>query len=260
MYDPPAYLWAIAIIGVIGFPVATCFVLYTGAERAGLGRRRAALLAAGAAAVLGGWFTASAVIAGHGWYHTQLGHGVPWMPIAIAGFMGTLMVLSRIPVVARALSAPGMDSRLTLPHSFRLEGVAFLIMMALGHLPALFAIPAGLGDIIAGIAEPLVARKLARGTGRRAALLFNAWGMTDLVLALTLGALTGFQLVHTTPSGAAISSLPLALVPTAGVPLLMTLHIASVRRLARARRTAASAAGSSVAGTAPRAVLAGGGQ
>jgi len=81
-----------------------------------------------------------------------------------------------------------------------------------------------------------------------------------ILLALTLGALTGFQLVHTTPSGTAISSLPLALVPTASVPLLMTLHIASVRRLARARRTAASAAGSSVAGTAPRAVLAGGGQ
>jgi hypothetical protein len=258
MYDPPVYLWAIAIIGVIGFPVASCFVLYTGAERAGLGRRRAALLAAGAAAVLGGWFTASAVIAGHGWYHTRLGHGVPWMPIAIAGFLGALLLLSRIPVVARALSAPGMDSRLTLPHSFRVEGVAFLIMMALGHLPALFAIPAGLGDIIAGISEPLVARRLARGNGRRAALLFNAWGMTDLVLALILGTLTGFQLVHTTPSGSAISSLPLALVPTAGVPLLLSLHIVSARRLAAARRTAPSAANAPLAGAASRAVLADG--
>jgi hypothetical protein len=252
MYDPPVYLWAITIATVIGMPVATCYVLYSGALRAGLGRRRAALLAAGAAVVLGGWFTASGVIAGHGWYHTPLGHGVPWLPVAIAGFMGTLMVLSRIPVVARALSAPGIDSRLTLPHLFRVEGVAFLIMMALGHLPALFAIPAGLGDVIAAVAEPLVARRLARGTGtgtgtgRRAALLFNAWGMTDLVLALILGFLTGFQVLHTTPSGAAISSLPLALVPTAGVPLLLTLHIASVRRLARARRTAPAAAGSPV--------------
>jgi hypothetical protein len=130
-------------------------------------------------------------------------------------------------------------------------------MMALGHLPALFAIPAGLGDIIAGISEPLVARRLARGTGRRAALLFNAWGMTDLVLALILGTLTGFQLVHTTPSGSAISSLPLALVPTAGVPLLLTLHIVSVRRLARgpaSRRTAPSAANPALSGTASRAV------
>ena len=33
----------------------------------------------------------------------------------------------------------------------------------------------------------------------------NAFGMTDLVVALTLGALTGFQLINVTPSGAPIS-------------------------------------------------------
>jgi hypothetical protein len=57
---------------------------YGGAVRAGLGRTRAVLLAGGAAVVLGGWFTASAVIAGHGWYHARPGHGVPWLPVAAA--------------------------------------------------------------------------------------------------------------------------------------------------------------------------------
>jgi hypothetical protein len=95
-----------------------------------------------------------------------------------------------------------MMARLALPHSFRAaEGMAFLATMALGHLPALFALPAGLGDIAAGIAAPLVARKLTQGGGRRAALWFNAFGMTDLVVALALGALTGFQLINVTPSG-----------------------------------------------------------
>jgi hypothetical protein len=42
--------------------------------------------------------------------------------------------------VARALAAPGTASRLELPHTFRVAGVAFLITMALGHLPALFAL------------------------------------------------------------------------------------------------------------------------
>jgi len=124
MYDPPGYLWAIIIAGIIAIPAATCIVLYGGAERAGLGRRRAALLSGGAAAVLGGWFTASAVIAGHGWYHTRLGHGVPWLPVAVAGFLGLLLALSRIPMVARALTAPGMVSRLELPHAFREEHAA----------------------------------------------------------------------------------------------------------------------------------------
>jgi hypothetical protein len=236
MYDPPAYLWVLIVAEIIAFPVVTCIVLYGGAARAGLGRRRAALLAGGAAVVLGGWFTASAVIASHGVYHTRLGHGVPWMPVAVVGFLGTLLALTRIPVVSRALAAPGMVSRLLHPHSARVAGVAFLVTMALGHLPALFALPAGLGDIAAGVAAPLVARRLAQGTGRRAALRFNAFGMTDLAVALILGALTGYQLVNVTPSSAPLSQLPLALIPTAAVPLLFALHITSMLALRRAAR------------------------
>ena len=218
----------------------TCLVLYSGAERAGLGRRRAALLAGAAAVLLGGWLAASAVIADHGWYQT-----LPWFPVAIAGYLGLLLALSRIPVVARALAAPGMVSRLELPHTPRVAGVAFLLYLALGHLPALFALPAGLGDIATGIAAPLVALRLAQGTGRRAALWFNAFGMTDLIVALTLGALTGFGLLNVTPSSAPITELPLALIPTATVPLLFALHIASTFTLARAPRPARSAAGRS---------------
>jgi hypothetical protein len=251
MYDPPAYLWAITIAGPTGIAAATCIVLYGGAERAGLGRRRAALLAGAAAVLLGGWFTATALIAGHGWYHT-----LPWFPVAAAGFLGTLLALSRVPVVAHALAAPGMSSRLLLPHSFRVAEVAFLLYLALGHLPALFALPAGLGDIATGIAAPFVARRLARGTGRRAALWFTAFGMTDLVVALTLGALTGFQLLNVTPSGVPLTELPLALVPTAGVPLLFALHITSLVTLARASQPAPSAAGPLISGATPRAAVA----
>ncbi len=252
MYDPPAYIWAITIAATAGILAATCIVLYGGAERAGLGRRRAALLAGGAAAVLGGWFTASAVIADHGWYDTRLGHGVPWLPIAVAGFFGTLLALRRIPVVARSLAAPGLASRLEYPHVFRVEGVVFLIIMALGHLPALFAWPAGLGDIAAGIAAPLVAYRLARGRGYRAARWHNAFGMTDLVVALTLGALTGFQLVYVTPSATPLFGLPLALIVTAGVPLLLVLHISSMSALAKAPRTPLPATGPRSAGATPR--------
>jgi hypothetical protein len=251
MYDPPAYLWAIIIAGPTAVAATTCIVLYGGAARAGLGRRRAALLAGAAAVLLGGWLAASAVIAGHGWYRT-----LPWFPVAIAGYLGLLLALSRIPVVTRALAAPGMVSRLELPHTPRVAGVAFLLYMALGHLPALFALPAGLGDIAAGIAAPLVARRLAQGTGRRAALWFNAFGMTDLVIALILGALTGFGLLYVTPSSAPIAELPLALIPTATVPLLFALHITSMAALARAPRPAPSAAGTFISGATPRAVVA----
>jgi hypothetical protein len=242
MYDPPGYVWAITLAGVIAVPAATSVLLYGGGVRSGLSRRRAAFLAGGAAALFGAWFSASAVIADHGWYHTRLGHGVPWLPVAIVGFLGLLLALRRIPVVARALTAPGMITRLELPHTFRVAGVAFLITMALGHLPALFALPAGLGDIATGLAAVPIARGLARGTGHRGARWLNVFGLADLVVALTLGALTAYQLVSVSPPGSAISLLPLALVPTAEVPLLLTLHITSLSALARAPRTARRAA------------------
>src|SRR5215475_1351284 len=193
MYDPPAYLWAIIIAGPAAVAALTSAALYSGGMRSGLGRRRSALLSGGAAALLGGWIAASAVIANHGWYRS-----LPWFPIAITGYLVLLLALRQIPVVRRALAAPGMLSRLELPHAPRVAGVAFLIYLASGHLPALFALPAGLGDIATGIAAPFVARSLTRGTGRRAGLWFNAFGITDLVVALTLGALTGFQLINIT--------------------------------------------------------------
>jgi hypothetical protein len=62
--------------------------------------------------------------------------------------------------------------------------------------------------------------------------------MTDLVVALTLGALTGYHLLNVTPSSAPISELPLALIPTAVVPLLFALRVTSVSALVRAPRTA----------------------
>jgi hypothetical protein len=257
MYDPPGYLWAITIAGMITIPGATSVLLYAGARRAGQGRARSALLAAASAVVLGAWFTASAVIARHGWYHTQIGHGVPWMPVVVAGFLGTLLALGRIPAVKRALTAPGMVSRLELPHAFRVfAGLAFLLTMALGHLPALLAVPAGLGDVATGIATPLVARKVAHGTGRRAGLWLNAFGFTDLVNALILGALTGFQLVHVTPAATAITEFPLALIPTAAVPLLLALHVVNLRTLAKAPRTAMPANARPIAGAGSRAAAA----
>src|SRR5690242_21228226 len=118
MYNPPAYLWAITIAGPAAVAVLTCIVLYGGTMRAGLGRKRAALLGGAAAAVFGGWVTASAVIASHGWFRT-----LPWFPVAVAGYLGLRRALRRSPAVARALGARAMVSRRELPHADRADGV-----------------------------------------------------------------------------------------------------------------------------------------
>jgi len=231
MYSPPWYVWVICLIGAIAFPAATCLVLYRGAHRTGSSRARAALLAVAVGVVLFGWLAASAVIAARGHYQGTP-DGPPWLGIAAGGSLIALLAMSRIPAVARALAAPESLSRSVLPHTFRVAGVSFLIVMALGHLSPLFAIPAGLGDMAVGIRAPFVARQLARGTGRRSAVWFHALGTLDLVNALILGGLTGYGIVHTTSPNDALAVLPIVLIPTASVPLLLALHIVSLRRLA----------------------------
>jgi len=230
MYSPPWYVWVICLVGAIGFPAATCLVLYRGARSAGSSRARAASLAVAAGVVLGGWLAASAVIAARGHYQDTL-NAPPWLGIAAGGSLIALLAMSRIPAVARALAAPGSMSRDVLPHAFRVAGVSFLIVMALGHLSALLAIPAGLGDMAVGIRAPFVARQLARGTGRRGAVRFHALGTLDLVNALVLGGLIGYGILHTTSPNDALPVLPIVLIPTTAVPLLLALHIASLRRL-----------------------------
>jgi len=146
------------------------------------------------------------------------------------------LLATRIPLVSRILADPGTPARLALPHTLRVVGVLFLIVMAEGHLPAAFALPAGLGDIAIGVSAPFVARRLARGTGRAAAVRFNVLGILDLVVAVSIAFLL-LGVVEVTPSTAPLRLLPLALIPTSAVPLAVALHIVSLRQLSTAARS-----------------------
>jgi len=230
MYDLPSYVWVLVLAGAIGIPAATCAVLYRGAIAAGIGRRAATAVTAASAAVLGGWVVVSGLLASSGVYRQDPGEAVPWFLVAVAGTLIALLLATRIPLVSRILADPGTLARLALPHTLRVVGVLFLIVMAQGHLPAAFALPAGLGDVAIGVAAPFVARRLARGTGRAGAVRFNVLGILDLLIAGIIGFLL-LGLVEVTPSTAPLTLLPLALVPTTAVPLAVALHIVSLRRL-----------------------------
>ena len=229
-----SYVWALVLIGVIGIPATTCVMLYRGSLAAGLSRRTATIVTGTAAAVLSGWLLASGLLARAGVYHQASGQAAPWFGVAFAATLLGLLAATRIPVMTRILAAPGTPARLALPHSLRVVGVTFLLVMAQGHLPAIFALPAGLGDIAAGLAAPFVAWQLAHGGGRTRAVWFNLFGILDLVVALTIGFLAGlgpWQPLAVTPSTEPLSLLPLALVPTVAVPLAIALHLVSLRRL-----------------------------
>src|SRR5829696_5651588 len=236
MYDLPSYVWALVLAGVIGIPAATCAVLYRGAVAAGVGHRATTVVAVTAAAGLGGWLVVSGLLARAGVYRQDPGEVVPWLLVVFTATLTALLLATRIPLVSRIVADPGTPMRLALPHTLRVVGVLFLIVMAQGHLPAVFALPAGLGDIAIGVAAPFVARRLARGTGYAGAVRFNVLGILDLIVAGIVGFLL-LGLVAVSPSTAPLTLLPLALIPTAAVPLAVALHIVSLRRLRTAAKS-----------------------
>ena len=113
---------------------------------------------------------------------------------------------------------------LTFVQSWRVAGFTFLVLYAAGILPGVFALPAGGGDIAIGATAPLVAVKLANFNHRRGFIFWQILGISDLVMAVTLGTIA--RLISPDGVGTGVMTvLPLSLIPTFAVPLLIMLHV-----------------------------------
>ncbi|MDI9847842.1 MFS transporter [Rhodoblastus sp. 17X3] len=126
---------------------------------------------------------------------------------------------------------------------YRVGGAIFLVLWADGRLPWQFALPAGIGDVSTGCFAVVVAARLAQKAGgaRAAAYAWNLFGIADLVVAVTMGALTSPGLPHLLAFDAPnllITSYPLVMVPTFAVPLALMLHGLVLSRLSREANSA----------------------
>jgi hypothetical protein len=129
-----------------------------------------------------------------------------------------------------------IDLRLaTAIQAWRFAGLGFLALYVHGILPALFAWPAGLGDIAIGITAPWIVLALIRRPGFASSRLFIVWnllGILDLIVAVSTGALSsgfiagggGGGEITTTP----MAQLPLVLIPAYFVPIFVMLHLAAL--------------------------------
>jgi hypothetical protein len=239
MESLPFSLWMLVAVGVLGIAATTALALYRGAGPRPAATRLAVLVGGGWLI----WIVVSAVLAGSGAYRQSTTQTRPWIGVAAGAALAVALLAARHPAVRRTLTDPGADARLTWPHTFRVVGVVFGIAMLLGKLPAVFAVPAGLGDIAVGLAAPFIARRLARGD-RRGAVLFHTLGLVDLLVAVSIGFLAALgpaRLLDVSPSTQSIALLPLVLVPTTAVPLLIGLHLVSLARFRAGRPTTAGA-------------------
>jgi hypothetical protein len=163
--------------------------------------------------VLAGWLLAAFILGRQGFFRADPSNRFPalilaFIPLAVG--YGLLLVAPTFRNIVMA----------TPPHwiigvqIYRTIGALFLILYAGQYLPAVFALPAGVGDVLVGSTAPIVAYLfVARHPwARPAAMLWNIVGMADLVFALTLGFLsspTPFQLLARESPNVLIVAIPL---------------------------------------------------
>jgi hypothetical protein len=113
---------------------------------------------------------------------------------------------------------------LTSAQVWRIIGFTFLLLEARGVLPAIFALPAGYGDMFIGVTAFFAAWQLANHDRRNAFIGWQLLGIADLVVAVGTGTTAPLLDPHAV-SMAAMTVLPLSLIPTFLVPLFLVFHV-----------------------------------
>jgi len=125
--------------------------------------------------------------------------------------------------------------------AWRWAGLDFLSLYAHNVLPAVFAFPAGLGDMAVGVTAPWIMLALVRQPGFATSSAFIRWnvlGILDLIVAISIGTLDAIFSTGATGeiSTAPMATLPLLLIPVFLVPLFLMLHAAALLQSRELRR------------------------
>lgn len=215
---------------------ALALLLIAGIAYVARSARRPSVLWIGGGAVAT-WFAIAFVLAGTGFYESTARTGFP-PRIGAAIVIPTLLGCALLAVgAARRLIERIPLHWLVGVQLYRVVGGLFLIAWLQDDMPGEFALPAGIGDVLVGLAAPFVALSLVRRGVDRAWPRVVAWctlGIFDLIVAVTVGFLTApsaFQQLALDEPNAAITSYPLVLIPTFAVPVSIVLHVFVIARL-----------------------------
>jgi len=167
---------------------------------------------------------------------------IPLLPLAIfvpIG-LGALMATRsrRIGALLDAVLDAMPASWLIGVQLYRVLGVMFLASWVRGAIPALFALPAGIGDVIVGVLALPAASLASAATprGYAAARTWNLLGLTDLALAILTATVTFRVRIHAFGLDHPDSQLgvfPMVMIPAFAVPNSILLHLLSIRQLRR---------------------------
>ena len=127
---------------------------------------------------------------------------------------------------------------LTFLQAWRVAGFALVVAGVYKILPNVFALPAGYGDLFIGLTAPFVATFLSTPERKMALVAWQALGVLDVLMAVTLGVLASplMRVIGGGMTTAALTILPLSMVPTFAVPLVLILHITCLLKLGSGRQ------------------------
>ena len=221
-------------------PAMVVGILAIAAFRADLGFVRTAWTLGGVAAVLGVWSAAMVPLAKAGILMPPASVFAP--PYAIMPLIGgalLLWALGRFTATGRQL-LEGLSQRYLIAiQGFRVMGAIFLIGWFTGDIPWQFALPAGVGDIWAGLAafQALRAVNEQRPEANSLVMRANIIGLLDFAVAVVTGLMTteGFLHVLSPEKSNIINLYPLALFPAFFVPIFIAFHLFSLGALRQQR-------------------------
>jgi hypothetical protein len=234
----PIYLTYSVITGCVATIAAALIGVSRALKRSNWSEEERGRTVRATAAVLIGWFVVAVVLALLGIYRGA-GDRFPTIEIGIViPILFGYLIIRRWSAVSRLIDATPWHWVIAV-QSFRVEGVIFLILYASNSLPGLFALPAGVGDVVTGLLAAAIGARVVAGQQirLRTALLWNVFGIIDLIVALATGFLTSpspLQRFAFDQPNELISAFPLVLIPTFLVPLAILLHIISLLQLGRA--------------------------
>lgn len=235
--NPPPYLWVYMLVLCISIAMMVSWGVGTALQRAGKAADEIARAVRFCGTLLFGWLAFAALLGWLGVFKASVDRNIPFIAFAIVipvvCGIWTMQPGSGLAGIIRATP----QSWLVGIQCYRGAGAIFLILYGLHFLPAVFALPAGFGDVLVGLLALPAAAIHASGSKHRNAVVvaWNLLGILDLVLAIALGFLsapTPFEVLALDAPNVLISVAPAVLIPTFAVPLSIVLHIASLKKLA----------------------------